>query len=254
MNLYSSIFQDMCSPVILCFTGGGGKTSALYTLASQAAENGEQVLASTSTMMIDPARDRGAVYDRIVCSRTLPPPLPGITYLYSNRTEDGTKVRGPEKEIFNTAGDWDLLLIEADGAKRRPLKAPAEHEPCIPESCNLVIGCIGLDILGKPLCDRYVHRPELVSRITGLREGDRIAPAALVQLATHPKGVFKGAPSGARRLLLLNKRDLLIESPFRSKEIALEMVRALSGEGIERVITSSLANRQEGVDQYPIPG
>ncbi|MGU0044142.1 hypothetical protein ACVXHA_24560 [Escherichia coli] len=30
--------------------------------------------------------------------------------------------------------ECDVILIEADGSRGMPLKAPDEHEPCIPKS------------------------------------------------------------------------------------------------------------------------
>ena len=43
------------------------------------------------------------------------------------------------------------VLIEADGAKRRPLKVPAEHEPVIPEMTTHVLSVYGLDSIGKKI-------------------------------------------------------------------------------------------------------
>ena len=42
-----------------------------------------------------------------------------------------------------------LVLIEADGARRLPLKVPAEHEPVIPEMTTHVLSVYGLDSIGK---------------------------------------------------------------------------------------------------------
>lgn len=44
-----------------------------------------------------------------------------------------------------------FFWIEADGAKRLPLKAPGEWEPVIPEFVDLVIGVVGMDALGEPI-------------------------------------------------------------------------------------------------------
>ncbi|XNM60140.1 hypothetical protein ACLK1T_18490 [Escherichia coli] len=40
------------------------------------------------------------------------------------------------------------ILIEADGSRGMPLKAPDEHEPCIPKSSCCVIAVMGGHILG----------------------------------------------------------------------------------------------------------
>ena len=58
----------------------------------------------------------------------------------------------PETELFEEARKKaDLTLIEADGARHLPCKAPAEHEPALLSSSDLVIGVTGLSALGQPL-------------------------------------------------------------------------------------------------------
>jgi hypothetical protein len=48
------------------------------------------------------------------------------------------------------AGHHDLpLLIEADGARQKALKAPAAHEPAIPEFVDMVVVLAGLSALSS---------------------------------------------------------------------------------------------------------
>jgi molybdenum cofactor cytidylyltransferase len=97
------------------------------------------------------------------------------------------------------------LLIEADGSRRRPLKAPATHEPVIPPWVNTVAVVAGLSGLGQPLGPEWVHRPEEFARLTGLAPGAPVSAEALKRLLAHPQGGLKGIPSTARRLALLNQ-------------------------------------------------
>lgn len=50
-----------------------------------------------------------------------------------------------EEKLEELRGLADVLLIEADGAKRLPLKVPGEREPVIPEFAEMVIGVVGVD-------------------------------------------------------------------------------------------------------------
>ena len=69
------------------------------------------------------------------------------------------KISGPEKEILEKLpGFCDLLLVEADGSRRRPLKVPAVHEPVIPSFADMVVGVIGLDCIGKGSVIRHTVR------------------------------------------------------------------------------------------------
>jgi probable selenium-dependent hydroxylase accessory protein YqeC len=120
------------------------------------------------------------------------------------------KVSGPPPEWLDK---WwenklaDYFLIEADGAAGRPVKAPAPHEPVIPLSTTNLVGVIGLDALGLSLQEENIFRSQIFSRLTGLNSGEKIGIEALSLLICHPEGLFKGAPSGCRCHLFINKAD-----------------------------------------------
>ena len=99
------------------------------------------------------------------------------------------------------------LLIEADGSRQKPLKAPAAHEPPIPDFVDTVIVVAGLSALGKPLDDRHVHRAEIFSQLSGLPMGQMITPESLTRVLSHPEGGLKNIPTHARRVALLNQAD-----------------------------------------------
>ena len=63
-------------------------------------------------------------------------------------------------------GLFDFILIEADGAKNKPIKAMASHEPVVSKYSTKTFGIMGMDCLGKPI-ESIVHRPELFVDIVG---------------------------------------------------------------------------------------
>lgn len=99
------------------------------------------------------------------------------------------------------------LLIEADGAKLRSLKAPAAREPVIPPWTDVVVVMAGLQGLGKPLTDEWVHRPALFAGLSGQTLGELIRVEDLIAVLGAPRGGLKGIPAGARRYLFLNQAD-----------------------------------------------
>lgn len=101
------------------------------------------------------------------------------------------------------------LLIEADGARQLPLKAPAENEPVIPSFVSAVIVVAGLNALNQPLTPEWVHRAHLFSQLSGLKPGERISLQALASVLTHPQGGCKGIPPDARKICLLTHADTL---------------------------------------------
>ncbi|MBI2911110.1 MAG: putative selenium-dependent hydroxylase accessory protein YqeC, partial [Chloroflexi bacterium] len=148
---------------------------------------------------------------------------------------------GPEGKMNGVSPAWveraateagaDCVLVEADGAARRPIKAPARHEPVIPICATVVVAVIGLDALGAPLDAEHAHRPDRIAALTGLVPGEPLTAEAIALLATHPEGLAKGAPSGARLEYVLNKVDGPQEVS-RARVLALALCRA----GAPRVV------------------
>lgn len=189
---------------IVAFVGAGGKTSLIYALARQLSGWGCRVLVTTTTKMMPPARnfmllpgERVPHYKHLTVGSALDPETGKLLGVDPNTITD-LKMR------FQA----DYLLVEADGAAGRSIKAPEAHEPVIPACADLVVGLIGLDALGKPADAATVHRLESFLRVTGMNEGDSIGEQALKALAVHPEGLFKGSPEGARRIAFHNKADL----------------------------------------------
>ena len=99
------------------------------------------------------------------------------------------------------------LLIEADGSRQRPLKAPADHEPVIPELVETVVVVAGLTGLGKPLAMRSFTIRKSLPALAALKMGETITPEALVRVLTHPAWRTEEHPAQARRIVLLNQAD-----------------------------------------------
>jgi molybdenum cofactor cytidylyltransferase len=134
----------------------------------------------------------------------------------------GEKIRGVPVEMVDqlvqqaSALGVPAILVEADGSRRKPIKAPADHEPALPASTTLLVPVLGLDAIGSRLDEEHVHRPELVRRVvTGGHPFeppveatvDRLTPQMAARLLVHPQGGAKSLPAGARLLPLLNKAD-----------------------------------------------
>jgi probable selenium-dependent hydroxylase accessory protein YqeC len=93
----------------------------------------------------------------------------------------------------------------------RPFKAPAEHEPVIPPETTLVVPVVGADVFGKTLDDDHVHRPELISALSGAPLRTPITPEIVARVLAHPQGGCKGVPAGARVVALINKVESLTD-------------------------------------------
>lgn len=194
---------------VVCLVGGGGKTTLLHELGKTLAAEGGRVLCTTSTKMAQPGPEVGMPVALVDDPRELRMPQEGL--LLAARPGPGGKVHGysPEElDRLNERGFADWILVEADGAARRPLKAPAPYEPVVPSRTRATVAVVGLDALAHPFSPEHVFRIEQAAALTGLKEGDAVTPEAVAVLATHANGLFQYTPPGAARLLLCNQADL----------------------------------------------
>ena len=199
-------------PPCLALVGAGGKTSAMFTLGRELLAAHSTALLSTSTHL---ALDQAAAADWhwIVTgpadlSAELPP---GVGLLTGPARPDGRWGRLAVNTLaalhaLATAHSYPLL-VESDGSRRLPLKAPAEHEPAIPSFVDQVLVVAGLSGLGQPLDSEHVHRPEYFAACSGLELGQPVTAEALKTVLQHPQGGLRGIPPGARRVALLNQAD-----------------------------------------------
>jgi len=204
---------------VIALVGAGGKTCALFALGEELAGSGGALL-TTTTHIYDPRLEQGRPFDEVVLDPGLaeagegpwklagPGPGRRVVLAAGELPAEG-KLRGIHPgRVARLARTWPFVIVEADGARRLPLKAPAAHEPVIPDAAILVLGILGLDGLGRPMDGATVHRPDRFAGITGCAPGAAIRLEHLAALARSPQGLFKGSPAGARRVLLLNKADL----------------------------------------------
>ena len=239
---------------VIALVGAGGKTSALFGLAGDLARarpgpGSCSPPPPTSTIR---AWSEGRGFDRLVLAPALADPArepPGLRprpaqapcrVVLAAREEPGPgQAPGHPPGPCGPAGPGLGLRDpgEADGAKRLPVKAPAGHEPVLPPASGLVLGFVGLACLGRPMDGRTVHRPELFGPAhRAALPGAPIALDHLAALARSPRGLFQGAPAGARRVLVLNQADLCPEAPAA----LVARLAALGLQGVDRVLVCVL--------------
>ncbi len=134
------------------------------------------------------------------------------------------------------------LVVEADGSAGHPVKAPAEHEPVIPSSVTMVVAMMGLEAMGARLDEGTAFRVEQVKNVTGLHTGDILTPGGLAKVFLHPAGVFKGTPEDARRVVFLNKADLI-----REERKAIELADILLADPLKEIDRVVLGSVKKGV-------
>jgi molybdenum cofactor cytidylyltransferase len=229
----------------LAFSGAGGKTTALFRLARQLKP---PVLVSTTTHLSPDQlalADQNIEVDESTDLKNLISNLAAEVVVLTGGEDGEDRVKGlPEWQLNKVAEIAKrrkiTLLVEADGSRQRPLKAPAGHEPVIPSFVDHVVVVAGLSALGKPLNEQWVHRVEHFSDLSGLVEGKQISTEAITRVLLDPSGGVKGIPAGAKKMCLLNQAD---NTQLQSQ--ANRIARSLIPE-YEAVIVASLGQEASG--------
>lgn len=221
---------------IAAIVGAGGKTSTMFALAKALAERGLRVVTTKSTNIHRPSLARSPKLlvsppdrwqDELPSALDEHPVITVVTAAPTPRRYDGIP---PDlaPELLRASGA-DVLIVEADGARRRLLKAPAAHEPAMPAGATLVIPVACLAAIGRPLAERHVHRPELVAAILGIELGARLTVDHVFTLLLDTRAGRKAAPASARLWPALTATDKVERDQLAAIRAALNAQRHVTG-------------------------
>ena len=210
---------------VLSGVGAGGKTSLLLSLAAGALRRRVPVILTATTKMYrrqvsafqpiitsvwdDGSRETGNHLRRQGCAAWF-------------AAEEGGKVIGlPPAYVdeLNMLFPEAVVLVEADGAREKWLKAPGLHEPVIPPSTQITAGILSLQALQRPLTDATVHRLDMVCALLGKKPGDIITAGDLAALAGADEGLFRNS-RGRRILILAGSSDV---NPSAGHEVVKQL-------------------------------
>ncbi len=196
------------APALVAIVGGGGKSSLMFALGRELA--GRVVMTTTTRIFAaqlklapESCSTQDAGWEKRLESFE-------SSLLVVGGTE-GERAVGVPPDLPATLlarQDVNWVVVEADGSRMLPVKAPAAHEPVIPDATDLLVAVVGIDALGEPI-GRIAHRPELAAEIVGLSPEEPFTPETLGTLLASPRGGLKNAERAARVAVLINK----VESP-----------------------------------------
>ena len=203
---------------VISIVGAGGKTTLMFALSRELTMHEKVVITTTTTKIFPPSssdtpyllisQEENEIVDFILKKAGA---LGHIT-IASKVLAGSGKLQGINPLLISkliTLSPVNYIIIEADGASRKPLKAPNPlFEPVIPQQTSLVIPVVGIDSLGCVLSEENVFRPEIASKLTGLSLGTPISAEAIATLILHPAGLTRGSPEQARIIPVINKTDL----------------------------------------------
>lgn len=191
--------------------GAGGKKTTMYALADRL--NRAVLTATVRIPIFDPHVDTVAVTEE---------PITALDAATADRfplglvpaQERDDRYVGYERPIVDEliAAHDGAVLIKADGARMRSFKAPATNEPRIPGRVDVVVPVASAGVVGEPLDEELVHRPERVAAVgrdAGLdvAVGDPVTPELVGAVLAADDGGLKDVPDGAAAVPLVNQVD-----------------------------------------------
>ena len=224
---------------VISLVGAGGKTSLMFALGNELSTRRKGTVLTTTTKIWEPTPSPSfALFLSEQISETKTWVLKNLgkyPYLVIARKKlDDGKLQGilPEwsKEILSLA-DVSSIIVEADGAAGRSLKAPREGEPVLPNNPTLLVPVVGIDVLGRPLDEQYVFRSQIAARILKADMGTIVNEEMIARLLAE---TIKDRPDKARVIPFINKVDLP-GGLEKARGLAAHLLRA-EGAKFERVV------------------
>jgi len=203
---------------VVSIVGAGGKTSLMYALARELVATGKRVLTTTTAKIFPPTWEQSPAtivsrFPEEIVERAglLLEKYSHLTVASEYQPADH-KLKGVKSsaiEYISQSNLFDFIVIEADGAAGRSLKACAPHEPVVPLFSDRVVAMVGLDVVAKPLTEEWVFRSGIFSRITGLEPSQDLTEASIASAIIHDMSSVSVSRQENMKMAFLNKADTL---------------------------------------------
>jgi len=187
--------------MMISLVGGGGKTTTMFYIGNFFANMGKRVVITTSTHI-----EKTEKFAEIKSAKELENLFSGSEPVVVG-TDEGKKLSSLElSELENFTKYADIVLVEADGAKKLPIKIPREdNEPVIPVSTDVCIVCMGIDAVGESLSEKC-FRYERALEFFGWDKDHILTPKDAAFILTSKKAGLKGV-GDRKTVFLINKAD-----------------------------------------------
>ena len=165
--------------MVIAVVGSGGKTTLIHHLARKYRGEGKSVFVTTTTHMFI-EEDTLLTDDADTILRV----LRETGYAMAGIPGRG-KIDALSRETYEAVcAHADVILVEADGSRRHPLKYPKETEPVIPANTDEIMVVCGLNAIGQKAED-VCHRMELVKACLHIEENTIITASHVQRLVTE---------------------------------------------------------------------
>ncbi len=218
---------DLGDHELISLVGGGGKTTLLFAISGQL--TGRRIITTTTKMGREQRGDSPVLIEPSDGDLTDALDTHQLVQAWGSVFEH--KAVGVSPDLVDRwFGLADHVVVEADGARRRPFKAPKVFEPPIPSLTTTTIAVIGADALGRVIHDRC-FRPLRLAAAAECSPWERLTPQLAARALTSPRGSRKNVPDSARFVVVVTK-----VSP--DDELAHQLLAELATRNIEAIAIS----------------
>jgi probable selenium-dependent hydroxylase accessory protein YqeC len=186
---------------IVALVGGGGKSTLLSAIGEL---HGQGTVLTTTTKMGSDQKGEANLLIR-PSKKELTVALGETSPVLIWDRIDGEKAFGVDPLLPKSwLPEATRVIVEADGARRHPAKAPAPHEPVLPQGVTTIIAVIGADAINRVIEDQC-HRPLRVAAVVECSPYERLTPERASVLLLNPNGSKKGLEPGMRFVIAITK-------------------------------------------------
>jgi probable selenium-dependent hydroxylase accessory protein YqeC len=239
---------------VISLVGAGGKTTLLYALGRELSALRCGIILTTTTKILEP--EPSPFFLQFLSPELSAVKKWAVEHLHRHQSLLLARGRLPNGKLEGIPPEWveelfaldgvTIIVTEADGAAGRPLKAPRDGEPVIPDNTTLLVPVMGIDGMGRPLDEETVFRSAIAARLLNLPMESMVTEEVIARLMME---LIKRGPAGARVVPLINKVDIP-GGREKAEKLALHIL-SLNPPGIRRVVLGQLQQMSAVTEMVP---
>ncbi len=168
---------ELPEKTVLYVCGAGGKTTLIHNLRDAARDGKRTVMVTTTTHMLreDPMCQ---TEEEIISAKE----QHGYAFAALQDLKNVQKCKGIDPSLLNKMSNlFDLTLVEADGSRRLPFKAPYPWEPVIERNVTAIALVAGMQAVGKPI-RTAAYGADLICEKFSLSDDELLTPERMAKI------------------------------------------------------------------------
>ena len=245
-NFYSSLIEvlNLEKNSIISVSGSGGKTTFCKSLSLELynkflSSKNISILFSTTTKIGDFSENE---FKKILFNSkdkinlNLFKKLEG---LYLTGIKFDKKISSLTLELLEDIVDnFSYTILEADGSKRKMIKAWNDTEPVYLSKTTISVGIIPIKAIGIEINDLNIHRLEIFNSKFNLKKKKEIDIDLMTEIISNKDGLFKN--SIGEKVLFINQVET--EKDFDHAKQLVDSIK--KNNLVDKIIIASLLNKK----------